>query len=979
MYTRISLFIFSLLLISFSSFAQPYTISGKVADAADTSALIGVTVIVKSAADSTLPANGGVTDADGKFNVGNVNKGTYLVKFDYVGYKAVVRTVNITGGNIDLGTIKMVNANKELKGVTIKDKQIRAVQMGDTSQFNADAYKTHPDATAEDLVTKMPGVTSDANGVKVNGESLQEVYVDGKPFFGSDPTLALKSMPAEIVDKIQVFDKLSDQSAFTGFDDGNSQKTMNIVTRGSKREGVFGKVYAGYGTDETYSVGGNVNIFKGDRRITLVGMSNNINLQNFSTQDLLGVSSGSGGNRGGGGGGRGSFGGGGGGNTGANFFVGQSNGITTTNSLGFNYSDNWGKKLKVSGSYFFNGTDNINNSAITRNYYTNSDYLEHDTTETRNTNHRVNLRFEYTIDSFNTVIFTPGISFQDNHTSTTQSAFSDTADMPLSRTRNYNAADNSGYSSSDNILLQHKFKKQRRTISLNVSTTLNEKTGTGAYNSNNAYFLHGDSTQTSLDQHNTITNSGYNVSPNVTYTEPVGKKGQLMVTYNPSWSKNNSDKETYDKNATSGAYVNFDTLLSNKYNTIYNTQRGGLSYRVGDRKMTFSVGANLQYAMLHGEQTFPYTATTDRNFVSVLPTAMYNYRYTDGRNLRIMYRTNTQAPSVTQLQNVVDISNPLLLKTGNPDLQQDYEHTFIVRYGATKAKSQRNFFMNLYANYINNYIGNSTIQPVSDIRFKGPQMKDSIIIKKGSQLTLPVNLNGYFNERAFVTYSLPVKVIKSNLNFNGGLNFTRTPGEINFKVNYANNFAPSAGVVLSSNISTDLDFTLSYFGNYNVVNNTLQTQANNNYFSHVASFKINYIFLKNFVFNTNITNNYYAAFSGSGDQNYFLWNAYVGYKMLKGKALEARITAFDILNQNKSVTRTVSDTYVENNITTVLQQYFMLQLTYTIRNFKGQMPTLEEGPERGMRGPGGPGGFGGHGGPGGFGGPGGPGGFGPGQ
>ncbi len=963
MRSRILALIFGLFCISFQSIAQ-HNLTGRIVDATDTSSLVGVSISVNSTTDSNIKT-GSVSDIDGNFSV-SVLSGSYIVRFNYLGYRVVSQIVTITTSDKSLGIIKLSSSAKELKGVTVKDKQIRGTQLGDTSQFNADAYKTHPDATAEDLVTKMPGVTSDANGVKVNGESLQQVYVDGKPFFGNDPTLALKNLPAEIIDKIQVFDKLSDQSSFTGFDDGNSQKTMNIVTKGSKREGVFGKLYAGVGTENTYSAGGNVNFFHGDRRITLIGLSNNINLQNFSPQDLLGVSSGSGNNRGGGGG-RGSF--GGGGNSASNFFVGQQNGITSTNSAGFNYSDNWGKKLKVSGSYFFNGTDNVNNSEIDRIYNTNSTYNELDTADVRNTNHRVNMRFEYTIDSFNSVIFTPGVSFQSNNNSTTQRALSDTAEMPLSRTRNYNSADNNGYSSTDNLLIQHKFKKQRRTISLNVNTTLNDKKGTSIYNSDNTYFnitTH-DSVATKFDQHSTIYNNGYTVSPNVTYTEPVGKKGQLMLSYNPSWSNSSSDKETHDKNATTNEYTTFDTALSNKYKTTYITQNGGLSYRVGDRKMTFSFGANMQYASLSGEQTFPYTFTVNRNFASILPTAMYNYRYSDGRNLRIMYRTNTVAPSVTQLQSVVDVSNPLLLKNGNPDLQQDYEHTLILRYGQTKSKTSRNFFVNIYANYINNYIANATIQPHRDMMYKDAHMRDSILIKSGSQLTLPVNLNGYFNERAFLTYSLPVGVIKSNLNFNGGLNYTRTPGLINNVVNNADNYIPSAGVVLSSNISSDLDFTLSYTGNYNFVYNTLASQTNSKYYSQTTSFKINYIFKKNLVFNTNLTHNYYAAFSGTGDQSFFLWNAYMGYKLLKNKALEARISAFDILNQNKSINRTVTGTYVENNISNALKQNFMFQLTYTIRNFKGQMPTLEDGPERmhgpGGFGPGGPGGRGGFGGP----------------
>ena len=947
--------------------AQTFNLTGRVLDSKDTSTLVGVSVMVTKQADSNSKT-GTVTDLDGYFTVTNLAAGSYNVTFDYIGYKLQSKQVMISTADVVLGTVKMTSTSNELKSVTIKDKEIRATQLGDTSQFNASAYKTHPDATAEDLVTKMPGVTSDNNGVKVNGENLQQVYVDGKPFFGNDPTAALKNMPSEIIDKIQIFDKLSDQAAFTGFDDGSAQKTMNIITKGNKREGQFGKVYAGYGTDNTYSLGGNINFFKGDRRITIVGLSNNINQQNFSAQDLLGVTAGSGGNRGGGGGGgRGSFGGGGGNGGGANnFFVGQQNGITATNSFGFNYSDNWGKKLKVSGSYFFNSTDNTSNSDLVRNYFdttrliSDNIYSEFDTSETRNSNHRVNLRFEYTIDSFNTVIFTPGISFQTNDNNTHQFANQEKGDTLLTQTHNYNSADNSGYSSTDNLLLQHKFRKQRRTISLNISSTLNEKNGTGVYWSHNINHSIADS----LDQHNAIYNNGYTLSPNVTYTEPVGKKGQLLVTYNPSFSKSSTDKETDDRNVSNNEYTSLDTQLSNKYNTTYNTQKGGVSYRVGDKKMTFNIGANMQYATLEGEQIFPYTFSVNRSFTSILPNAMFNYRYADGRNLRIMYRTNTAAPSVTQLQSVVDVSNPLLLKTGNPLLDQDYEHTLIVRYGLTKSKTGRNFFLNLYANYIDNYIGNSTIQPLThDIKFKEEHMQDSVLIRQGTQLTLPVNVNGYFNERAFATYGFPVSLIKSNLNLNGGFNFTRTPGEINNALNYSNNFAPSWGIVLGSNISEKLDFTLSYSGSYNYVNNTLQSSVASKYYSHTAAFKVNYNLLKNIVLNTNITHNYYSAFSSTGNQSYFLWNAYVGYKMLKSKLLEARITAFDILNQNRSITRTVTDNYIENNNTKVLQQYFMFQLTYTIRNFKGQLPEFNEkendmrGQWRGQGGPGGHGGF----------------------
>jgi hypothetical protein len=208
-----------------------------------------------------------------------------------------------------------------------------------------------------------------------------------------------------------------------------------------------------------------------------------------------------------------------------------------------------------------------------------------------------------------------------------------------------------------------------------------------------------------------------------------------------------------------------------------------------------------------------------------------------------------------------------------------------------------------------------------------------------------VNLDGYYSGKAFLTYGLPLDFMKSNLNLNGGFSYTRTPGVVNSATNYSGNSVPSAGIVVSSNVSENVDFTLSYSGNYNIVTNTLQNQTNNNYYSHVAGFKINYIFLKHFVLNTSITENYYTAFSSTGTQNFYLWNAYAAYKLLKKQALEIRLTAFDILNQNKSITRTITGTYIENDVTSVLKQYFMLQATYTIRNFKGKMPVENEAPQ----------------------------------
>jgi hypothetical protein len=929
-----SLLLILMLLCQFSVNGQLYKLTGIVLDRKDGTPLPGVTVIATDSRDTNIK-NGTVTELDGSFEITAIGNGMYSVQLSYLGYKSLSKAITIADDNKSLGTLRMESDAKELKGITVAGRQIRGEQKGDTSQFNADAYKTNPDATAEDLVSKMPGVSSDNTGVKVNGEKVQQILVDGKPFFGTDPTLTLKNLPAEVIDKIQIFDKLSDQSGFTGFDDGNAQKTMNIITRKNKSEGVFGKVYAGYGNNDLYTAGGNLNYFNGERRISILGMSNNINQQNFSAEDILGVSSGSSRSRGG-------RGGRGGGNSSDNFMVGQQGGIATTHSGGINYSDAWGKKMKVTASYFVNGSDNVNTSNLTRNYITSADssvrYNDSGTININNFNHRANARLDYTIDSSNSIIFTPALSFQSNKATNESDAGNSLADVLQSQTVNRTNADNAGYNASGNLLYQHKFNKPRRTISFNLNASANGQDGNGANYSLNEYFDTGTVTF-ARDQRYDLSNSGTTVSGNLSYTEPVGKRWQVQLSYNPSLSKSSADKETQNLITNS-----LDTAYSNKYRNDYVVQKGGLNYRIGERGANFNVGVNIQEATLAGDQQFPRTMTLTKSFFSVLPNAFYNHRYKDGRNIRVMYRTSTNVPSVTQLQNLTDISNPLLIRTGNVALKQTYDQRFIVRYGQTNAQSGRNFFLNLYTSGTWNYIGTATYIPTRDSIFTDNITNTSILLNRGSQLSRPVNLNGYWNSRLFLTYGAPIVAIKSNINFNGGLGYVRTPGMINDVVNYSGNLVPSFGLVLSSNISEQIDFALAYSGSYNVVSNSIQSASNNNFYNHTASFRINWIFLDNFVLNTNIANNYYTAFSSTGGQNYYLWSAYLGYKLFK-KTLEARITAYDILNQNTSISRNVTETYIENANTQVLTSYFMFQLTYTVRKFKSGAPPEAEKPD----------------------------------
>jgi uncharacterized membrane protein YgcG len=958
------------LLILHTVQGQGFDVSGTLLDETDHSPLIGVNAFVVSVSDTTQKY-GTATDLTGHFTIGNVPAGQYRFRATYVGFQGYNRNVSVNQ-NLDLGTIEMQVLSTQLQNVLVTGQQIRAQQSGDTTSFNAGAFKTNPDANAEDLINKMPGLSTEGGSLKANGEDVKQVLVDGKPFFGDDPNAAIKNLPAEIIDRIQVFDKLSDQAQLTGFNDGNEQRTINIVTKPGRNNGQFGKIFGGYGAkdfhfkDNFYLAGGNVNFFNGDRRISIIALSNNINQQNFSTEDLLGVvntssgqNRGGGGSRGGGGGRGGSRGGSGGSSGGggssrrgggdaSNFLIGQQAGITTTNSIGINYSDNWAKNIRVSGSYFLNNTRNDNVTSLTRTYFSGADsniiYNENSATTSKNTNHRANLRIEYDIDSSNSVIFSPRFSYQQNEFTRDLHGDSKYPDGTLlNNTDNTNTSNNNGYNLAGNLTYRHKFEKRGRTFSINLNSSLSDRTGDGTsysfYRYRNVDSLGFDTTL--LDQHYDLGSNTKNYSGNVTYTEPLSATSQLMANYMPSISKSSSDRETMNKNGTE--YTDLDTTLSNKYENTYTTQRGGLTYQYRNDKIMLSAGLNYQYASLDGMQEYPRRFEVDRTFSNVLPMVMFNYRFARTKNLRIMYRSSTNPPSISQLQNVFDVTNPLLIKTGNADLQQDYTHTLMIRYANTNTTTSTNFFAMLYGQYTMDYIGNETIFPNATI-----PIAENIVLTPGSQITRPVNLDGYFMARSFLTYGMPLKTLKSNLNVNAGFNYNRQPGRIRYANNYnelfngtdittniSNNYPVNGGVVLSSNISENLDFTLAYSGYYNIVRNSIQTQSNNNYYNHNASLRLNYIFLDRFVFNTTANHMLYSGLSQGYNQSYMLWNAALGYKFLPDKSLDVRLSVYDILNQNRSIDRTVTETYIEDSYTNVLQRYFMLNVTYSLRRFGG--------------------------------------------
>jgi hypothetical protein len=935
-----ALFSFSVLLtaLAFQAHTQTtYQIKGAIIDGDSSNVLGKASLSVAPKADTArkrfLSAN-----EKGVFTIG-VPNGEYVLEFSFTGYDLSRKTVKVAGANVDLGEVMMFRKQKTLGDVEVVGKVPPARQKGDTTEINAAALKVNPDATVEDLVRKAPGITVENGQVMAQGEAVQRVTIDGREYFGNDAAAALRNLPAEIVDKIQVFDRMSDQAQLSGVSDGNEVKALNIVTKANMRNGQFGRIYAGYGTDDRYAAGGNVNIFNKDRRINVLGLFNNVNQQNFGAEDLLGVNGQANQGGGRGGGGRGGWGGGGG-----NFSTQQQAGIATTNAIGVNFSDLWlQKKMTVTGSYFFNNSTTKALSQTNRETFlgdTSQFYSERNQSVTDNFNHRLNGRFEYKIDSSNTIIYSTNLSFQKNKRDSRVEGLNSTAQGDtINGTLNSRLNESEGYSMRNEITYRHAFAKRGRSISMNLNSNINVRDVDALLNSATTSRKAGTLITDTLRQQTDNQSSGSSWSTNIAYSEPIGKNGTLQLNYNPQIIKSKADQRNLLFDKATGDYTEFDTAQSNLFDNTTRIQNAGFNYRISQReKGEISIGLNYQQTELESQQTFPIKGSINKSFSNWLPSINLRKDFNKQTNLRVRYRASVNTPSVNQLQNVINITNPLFLTSGNADLGQSYTNFMFARLGYTNAPKGKSFFAGVFAQQVSDFITNGTWVASQD-----SIIQNGIVLRQGAQFTKPVNLDGYWSVRSFANYGVPIKAIKSNLNLSGGVGYVRTPGMVNEIKNFTNNYNFTAGASISSNISEYIDYTIGYNGNFNNAVNSFNPNLNNKFYSHNVSAKVNLLTKKGWFVLNDLGNQVFTGLSDGFNQNFWLWNVSAGKKFLDKQRGELKITVFDLLKQNQSVSRTVDALYIEDVQTVVLQQYFMLTFTYTLRNFGKPAPSPRSG------------------------------------
>ncbi len=454
------------------------------------------TVSVMNARDSAL-VSFTITSNSGYFEIKNVDAGSYYALFSYQGYAPLKKPFAVTSAQpvIDLAAIKLERSYKTLGEVIVADEAPIRIK-GDTIAYNAGSFKTKPNATVEDLLKKLPGMTVERDGtVKAQGENVQKVYVDGKEFFGNDPKLATKNLSADMIDQVEVYDDMSEQAKFNKIDDGSRSKAINLKLKKDKKKGVFGKANAGYGTRDRYDAGLTANFFKGATQVSVIAKANNTNNIGFSISDAMGMF-------GGGFGGLGGAMGSGmtmrGGGSGPAMMAGAGapqGGITRTGSAGINYRDVWSKNVDVTASYFYNNAVVANRRSSNRQtFFIDSTLLavQDGISENRNLNHRANINLKWEIDSLNSIIYQPNISFQNSSTfyndSTVQFAQKGTATHLLNAIRNVRENEGSGVNWVNNLIWRRRLNKIGRTLSVSLSNTYSENDREGYLISNSDYY-----------------------------------------------------------------------------------------------------------------------------------------------------------------------------------------------------------------------------------------------------------------------------------------------------------------------------------------------------------------------------------------------------------------------------------------------------------------------------------------------------------
>lgn len=885
------------------------TVKGTVLDVNTQLPLELATVYFTTVKDSTV-LEYATTDKNGAFrmNIKKFDRPVFL-KVNYMGYQTYYEEYKNLSESKDFGKLYLIENVNALNDVVIKTEAAPITIKKDTLEFNANSYKVRPDSNVETLLKQLPGFDVDNDGkITVNGREVNQVLVNGKTFFDKDGAIAIKNLPADIIKKIQVSDFKTKKEELSKQESTSDFSSINITIDEKKNKGYFGKIMGGYGTDDRYEANINLNYFNNKQKISLLASSNNINSTGFSMDDVFDNM----------GGGRNSSGRGGG-----NSNSGSGKGITQSNLVGVNYSDDWTEKLLAMGSYNFSNTVNKNESKVNELNFlpTGNNTVESDSkTRNESTGNNANFELEYRIDPKTRIVFVPKVNQSRTNSSAISSSQTEDEEGNLlntSASSSFSEGNNTNFGNTINF--NKAFERKSRNLSF-VFSNNNTDNDSDGINISETIFYEGAKPNDLRNQKTLKKNTSDSYSVDLEYTEPITDSLRIRFGSDLDWKSTSNDQKTFDFNADTQEYTDYSSRFSNYTSSTQNSVTPKVGITLQKNKFTINLDSRTSIVSFDNYSLYQDVAT-DLNKKYALPfaTALLRYKFSRSKNLSFKYDYSNALPSATQLMPVVNLNNPLNTIVGNPDLNPVEKNSINFNFRNYDFRSRSGYSVYLKGDYYNN-----DIVSISNYR------------DDGTKETTYVNISGVYNASIGANWSQSVKFDAHTLRYGLGLN-----ANYSFDKGFTNDilyYAKSTGITPKVYMSYDYGEVLTIAPSYNLSYNQSKYE---NYSRDATSNVVHRINLQtttywpaNLIFGNDFGYTYNSNISDGFKKDFYLWNTSLSYGFLN-KTLYAKVKVYDVLNQNLSATRTISATSIRDEENTVLQRYVMFSLAYKIGNFSG--------------------------------------------
>lgn len=904
--------VLTILLVGSQAFAQQkVAIRGIVGDTTR-SPLPSATLLILNPSDSSL-LNFGITLPDGSFEIRNIPRQSIIVKVTFVGYQPYTKLIAPTDQDVrDLGFIRMLPETRQLSEVEILGKNDPVTIKKDTIEFNATVFKTKENAVVEDLLKKLPGVEVDNDGtIRAQGEQVNRVMVDGKNFFGSDPKLATRNLPADAIKKVQVFDKKSDQAVFSGIDDGQREKTINLELKEEKRKGMFGNITGGIGNNDRYTGKLSLNRFRKQHQLSILGMSNNINERGFGIDDYMTFTGGAQQMMSGRGNVRIEVGGSGGSSIPLNI-GGRSSGIMTSHAGGINFNQTINSKTELASSYFYNHLDHVLGQTTDRTNILPSGNLIYNQKATQNNlndNHRVNLQLDHKLDSTNSIKLTAMVTsnFTESQEESSGSNKRENGTLTNENTRATYSAGTTNLLNST-LLWRHRFNKKGRTLSVTGSYNVSETNRDGLLTSVNTFYGNTVTTQ-NTDQENSQNTMNNTLSAGFSYTEPLGNRRYLEANYTYRVNTNDVTRSVYD-NTPEGPV--FNASLSNKYTSAFTFSRPGLNFRMNRQNYSVTAGVSYQDTRLNGDLILLSTKI-NRSYQNILPVVRFNYDFSSTRHLTLDAETSVQEPTIQQLQPIVDNSDPLNLYQGNPDLRPGYSNSARLNFTAFDPARFVNLFTFINATYTKNAIVTSQSTNAQGVR-----------------LSKPVNVAGNLRVSGNVAFGFPIDKISSRFNVSGNVSYQNSSNVVNETT--TDILQNSYGLRLRYELRLKDYFELSLSTNVSRVSTSYEfnSAADQLYFNNTHSADANLTIRKKYQIGGDFEFLDYKSVTTDYRQTIPLLNLSISRFILKANAGQLKFSVQNVLDKNIGISQSADINYIERVQSNNLGRYYLLTFTYAL-------------------------------------------------